>query len=468
MLSVRGETVGIYGQCNRQEVKQGCSVDQGHALCESWDIAYSIHGLPSCTTRITFSLLADPHLINKTTWVTTKFHDVNFRNLPRLYEFSIEANQTSYPFVQLQIDGAKTFKHLTNVTILRMKVDHYLQPPSEKNMYRYIKALALLDISRSLIGLSAASRIIGQPPVMRTLMLKNVQEKKCPRNEYSPFVDLAEFICGGNIEYLDLSYNYIVSVHISQWCWNSKLRYLNIDQNFLAASSPTGLNVLFKIVPIVSALEVFQGNVWTDATFQDGLWDDSNIVDNTNTDDDMELSPLLKLLQGTPFSFLAGYDYWLTDVMKHCGNIKYLDVVPCTSDQKADLCSFLKCVAPEFNMHDCPKQDVMLQLQYFAKTMCTYKHCAYNIPFPLPPKLRSIRSNNFGNYTNSFVEPQKILYSLCFHHNNNLEVLDLPNLNGYIPQKFTWGFEYLWFTKTKIPKFTRTQIASLYVSCSFA
>ena len=274
---------------------------------------------------------------------------------------------------------------------------------------------------------------------MKTLILKNVQEIDSA-NKYSPSVDLAQYICGGNVNYLDLSYNYIVSVEISQWCWNSKLRYLNIDRNFIAANSPEGSYIFVKAIPILSGLEVFQGNVWTDATFQDGLWDDSNIVDYSNKDSDTELSLLSKFLQHTPFGFLAGYDYWLTDVMKHCGNIKYLDVVRCAGYQKEDLCSFLKCVAPEFDIHDCVKKDAMYELQYFAKTMCTYKQCAYNIPFTLPPQLRSIRLNNFGKYTKGVTDPQLMLYKICFYPNNNLEVLDLPNLNFKFPQTFTGVF----------------------------
>ena len=64
LMLVRGQTVGTDDSCNRQEVKQGCRVDQGHAVCESWNLTSSIHGLPSCTTRITFSLLVEPNSIN--------------------------------------------------------------------------------------------------------------------------------------------------------------------------------------------------------------------------------------------------------------------------------------------------------------------------------------------------------------------------------------------------------------------
>ena len=43
--------------CQRSEVKHGCIVEHGHAQCESWDLVSGIHGLPACTTRITFSLI---------------------------------------------------------------------------------------------------------------------------------------------------------------------------------------------------------------------------------------------------------------------------------------------------------------------------------------------------------------------------------------------------------------------------
>ena len=77
MWLVEGQTVALDDPCNRQEVKQGCSVNQGHALCASWNFSSSIHGLPSCTTGITFSLLADPNSINKTIKATTSLNGVN-------------------------------------------------------------------------------------------------------------------------------------------------------------------------------------------------------------------------------------------------------------------------------------------------------------------------------------------------------------------------------------------------------
>ena len=269
-------------------------------------------------------------------WVTTRFNEVNFSHLPLLHEFSIATSQTDYPFVHFLIDGAAAFRYLRKVRILNMRLDLFLQ--HEDNMYRHLKSLSVLDLSRSLIGLPVASRIIRQSPLMSTLILKNVQEIDSA-NEYTPSVDLAQFICGGNVRHLDLSYNYTVSVSFSQWCWNSKLRYLNVDQNFLASTSLSTSDVFTKIFPVLSGIEVLELNVWTDASFEEGLWDDSNIVDYNSKDSNMEPSPLSKLLQRTSFSFLSRYDYWLTDVMKHCRNIKYLDAFRCI--KKEDMYSFL-------------------------------------------------------------------------------------------------------------------------------
>ena len=212
---------------------------------------------------------------------------------------------------------------------------------------------------------------------------------------------------------------------------------------------------------MVSVLEVFQASVWTDAALQERLWDDNNITDCTTKDNDLseELSPIANLLQSTPFSFLSSYDSWLIDVMKCCENISYQDVFRCIGNQTEGVCLFLKCLKPEFDVQDCLDQGTLYQLMYFAETMCTYEYCAFNIPLPFPPKLRSIRSNNFAKYTDHKVHSVAdshdplIVPSLCFRQNNSLEIADLPNLNSYFPQTIPGVFNIYGFRKLRFLNF---------------
>ena len=441
LFSVTGEPVNTDDLCNRREVVQGCSLENGHALCESWNLSSSINELPSCTKRITFSLLADPSLINKTRLVKTNLHDANFSNLPSLHEFSIEANRKNYPFVRLLVAGSPTFEYLPKVTNLRMSVKQYLVSPYDDYMFRFLKTLSVLDLSRSHLGLSAASRLIRQVSLMRTLILKNAQEID-NGFLYASSVDLSHFICVGKLNHLDLNYNYIVSVSLSKMCWTGRLRYLNMEHNFLASTSDqaSGLTVYFEAMSVVSGLEVFKGNILTDATFQEGLWDDEHILDYVNEDNDQEMSLLSKLLLGTPaVRFLVGYEFWLADAMKHCGNISFPDVARCTTKVQDGLCSFLKCVTPEFDIQNCPVENVGLQLEYFSKTKCSYKQCANNMPLPLPPRLKSFTMSNALKYTTSTMSlnPQDLVQTFCFHENNDLEFVDLPSFNAYVPQNLT-------------------------------
>ena len=112
--------------CQRSEVKQGCTVDHGHAQCETWDLASGILGLPTCTTRIPFSLLPNPD--DKRQYITINLGHANFTHLANLTELSVVANQSTYDRFDIWMYSYSGLflcePSLQNLHTLRIKVRH--------------------------------------------------------------------------------------------------------------------------------------------------------------------------------------------------------------------------------------------------------------------------------------------------------------------------------------------------------
>ena len=228
--------------CQRNEVMQGCTVDHGHAQCESWDLVSGIHGLPSCTTRITFSLTPDPNdeiQYRYNIWLG----NVNFSHLANLTELSVVTNQSAYNHFQLCLDeSAPSVLHsLGNLHILRLKVRHLewfglFMSPKFAGLYSKLN-LEVLDLTRAKrIGLSSAKHFIGQNTAIKVLLLKNIQQIS-RQNIYTPDLDLAHFICGTAVRFLDLSYNDITYINMSTKKCTSELLHLILDHNILASTN---------------------------------------------------------------------------------------------------------------------------------------------------------------------------------------------------------------------------------------
>ena len=293
-------------QCERPETEHGCTVDNGHAHCEFWDLAASIRGLPTCTTRITFSLTRDP----KQNLMTVDFS--NLTNLEALWLYTKQDNYgiTFYPVLMSR------FTTLQAVRILSIRVDQdYWQSATEENkdMYKHMEYLEVLDLTRAKkIGLAVVSHMIGLEPKIKTLILRNVQEMHYP-SSYSACVDLTLFICGGNVHYLDLSYNDISSLNVSSWCWNSNLRYLDLRNNILAGVVPR--NGILKFLLSLSGLETLL--LSNEDEYQKDLWIDDTINDLIVTYDGIksEQSLITELTQESPLDSLAGYRFYLQDIV---------------------------------------------------------------------------------------------------------------------------------------------------------
>ena len=439
--------------CERHEVMEGCRVDNGHAECEAWNLTASIQGLPTCTTNITFSLQANPQYINIERYRRIKLENTNFSHLTGLQELSISTNFGNYSHVRITLNSPDVVKMMPNIKVLRLKVsrDWEITDAANEGMYKRMKHLEVLDFTRAQrMGLTLASHVIGQKPSVKTLILRNIQEIG-HAGTYNPFVDLTRFVCGGNVMSLDLSYNDIAYINISNGCWNTKIRYINLNHNILVFSTqiPESLNYFWLgLLPMAARLETATGGTMCPGDkYQEGLWDNENSIPEYHDSGDVKLSPLSKLFLHSPFSSFARYDFWLKDMIQHCGNFDITDITQCVVLQEPkDICDLIdQCMSPDKNLPPCPRSIPSLQLEYFAQHMCSYKPCAYNIPFPFPPQLKSISIHNFGIYNQivSDIPLPNTNRTWCFHPNNNLEVIDLPNFKFGWQQVMFSGFHHV-------------------------
>ena len=418
--------------CERHEVIEGCRVDNGHAQCEAWDLAASIHGLPTCTTRITFSLLANPQYINIHRFKLIRLWKIDFGRLNGLQELSISTNYLNYSHVRIYMNKPAIVKMMPNIRVLHMKVLTDLEPvtAANKGLYKHMKHLEVIDFTRAQrMGLSFAGHVIGPEPLMKTLILRNIQEIGHAAS-YSPIVDLTHFVCGGNVISLDLSYNDIAYINISNGCLNTTIHYLNLNHNILADSIQTRESLVLGLVSIAAGLEtVTGGSMCPGDKYQDGLWDNENTIPEYHDNGDIPLPTPSKLFRRSPFSSFARYDFWLKDMIQHCRNFDIMDITQCILRGPKDICDLIdQCASPDKDLPPCPRKAPSLQPEYFARNMCNFKQCAYGILVPIPPQLRSISVHNIGTIGH-FVTRIPTNNTLCIHPSNNLEVLDLQNIN---------------------------------------
>ena len=373
-------TIVESNDCQSYASNQLCSVDHGHAQCESWDLMSGIHGLPACTTRITFSLIPNPNA-DRQQPTHIQLTDVNFSHLANLTEISVVTNRSTYGHFQLVLNGTSAaLSSFGNLHILRLKVMHrkvFKLPTKLVDMNSKLKHLEVLDLTRAKrLGLSNAKRLIGQNTAIKTLVLKHIQHISRWRI-YQPVLDIAHFICGTAVLFLDLSYNDIACVNISTKKCNSALLHLNLDHNIIAAADGIihddnqgllALLVMFASVETVSLRSSCQivsddENLWTD--------DNHNIEFTQDLDEeDDEKSPLSVLLEKSPLASLAAYDFWLEDTITHCGNISYIDMAQCFLQEHEDLCDVFQCLSPTLSIETCPKDRISDILEYFAKGLC--------------------------------------------------------------------------------------------------
>ena len=452
----------------QQEAQQGCKVTDGHAQCESWNLSASIHNLPPCTTRITFSLIPNPSFYGR--YVLVQFNEANFSRLTNLQDLELYTNHGNHSHVRLVVTESTALASLKHVNILRFRM---LQDSigelndANLNMYSNLKSLKILDLSRAKrIGLTSATHIIGAESTIQKLILKNIQEITRAKT-HTPSADLEHFVCQSNVQYLDLSFNDIAYITFSgsEKC-ASNLKYINLDCNILAGFKRDEFSLL-PALSLMASLETFNARMSDSPKYQDGLWNnddnkEGNIIPKLEKDY-VKLAPLAAVLQNTPLAFLAGYDNLLQDILKNCGNFDYFDVAKCIVHDN-DLCEVFHCLSPTLDKEACPG-DISDQLNFFAERMCNYRSCSRNMPFPMPPKLNSLFVQNAGKYIILNEYPDVNRTTLCIHPHNNLEYVDASNMNfeGFKDLPLVFNYSMTGLTKLKYLNAQGCQLSLVHI-----
>ena len=145
--------------------KTACTVNRGHAVCESRDLHASAREIPSCTTlslqKLDLSITPDWKLIF-----------ASLQSLPQLEKLSITVTREKYvqvPWVRLE-DQNPHLK-LPKLKILQINADSELH----YKLTESFQSLQVLDLTRSLAGIGNAKRFCKTLPAVQKLLLRNIQ-----------------------------------------------------------------------------------------------------------------------------------------------------------------------------------------------------------------------------------------------------------------------------------------------------
>ena len=317
MLSLLLADQTVAEEC-QQTAQQGCTVNNGHAQCESWNLTASINMLPLCITSITFSLIKNPS--SRPSLVHVKLNEANFKQFTNLEELEIYTNHGNYSYTELVARESSAFVSLKNIKVLRLRLLHFPVGNVNKNslnMYSNLKSLKILDLTRSKkIGLDGAKHIIGSKSSIKKLILKDIQDMSWYRT-YTPSADLLHFVCQSKVQHLDLSYNdiaYVSFFSIGSKSCSSELKYLNFDNNIIAgfaseASTSNSLSFLY-----LSSLETLRAKTLNDIKYGDDLWnnDDEDYDENQENKEtpeleagNTELATILRRFDNAPLAFFC-------------------------------------------------------------------------------------------------------------------------------------------------------------------
>ena len=445
-----------------KDTLDGCTVDKGHAVCESKDMPTCVRGIPACATWVTLSLQnLDLTIARSQDW--NLIFD-SLESLPQLKKLSIAVNRENYESIPLVwLGNQNTTLNFPNLEILQLNADTGGGEINEDTWRS--ESLQVLDFSRSKVGIVNAKRLCKTLPVVQKLVLRNIQTIK-DYAAYIPSLNLTDFVCIGNVRYLDLSYNDLTSIRIANMCWNIKLQVINLDHNMLAniKTPDRRFSKVLSILQVIPRLKTLNINYCSSTTqYHKGLWDeDENRTDLTGLQNENENtgycseSNLVDKIIHTPFSLFAGYGNWLCNMMKHCGNIRYSNLAKCTIKHgSADACQFLHCISPDFSIKACQEDKADRAYEKFSRQFCDYPACLYNIQFPLPQSLTKISMRESGEYVDdsprhwtAVQHPNESV--CCFDPSNKLEVIDftdaiLNDIDHTVGQKIIHGLKKLKF-----------------------
>ena len=437
-----------------KDTQTACTVDRGHVVCESRDLNASVRGIPACVTWITLSLQKTDYQINQNWQSIFAF----LHGLPQLERLSIAVEQNKYHRIGTAwFANSWITTNLPKLKILQINVLSILTYDSAWTT-SFHQSLQVLDLTRSMVGIVNAARFSRTLSAVQKLILRNIQSVTHFRN-YVTNVNLTDFVCIGNVRYLDLSYNDLITISLGRMCWDTKLQELNLDHNMIAHvnSFGDGISSTLAFLETVQQLKILNVNYCKSTTpYHKDLWDDNdNRTSITGLEHDENIDPSLSVLNDvipqTPLSLFAGYRSWLQGMMKHCGNINFLQVAKCI--EYDEVCAFFNCVAPDFNVKAC--QDYHhgeRAYEMFARQFCDYSaSCLYNIQFPVPRSLTKISMREFGNFVHDrYLSKHPNESVLCLDPNNNLEIFDLTdaiwhNFYSYVGKYTVLGLKKLKF-----------------------
>ena len=265
MLSLLLAEQTVAEEC-QQTAQQGCTVNNGHAQCESWNLTASIYSLPPCVTSITFSLIKTPRNLVPIDHVVLK--EADFKQFKHLQELELYTNHGNHSYTELVARESSALVSFKHIKVLRFRLMHFPLGNLNKdnlNMYSNLKSLQILDLTRAKkIGLEGAKHIIGSKSSIKKLILNNIQDISWSRT-YAPSADLLHFVCQSKVQHLDLSYNdiaYVSFFFTGSKCCCSELKYLNIDNNIIADFPSEGSPINNLNILLVSSLETYVQRHW--------------------------------------------------------------------------------------------------------------------------------------------------------------------------------------------------------------
>ena len=293
---------------------------------------------------------------------------------------------------------------------------------------------------------------------MEKLVLRNVQSITAYHDHpYTPQIYMKDFVCTGNVRYLDLSYNDIVFIDITEMCWNSKLEELILDHNLISQmySSKGGRNALLPLLKLAQRMKVVSINYCSSgSSYHNDLWNDDMDKINAMELEDvaspstyassnfvtslLDASPSVSALTNLPLNFITAYGGWFEDMLKHCNKLKFSKLNQCVHSNKADkVCTIFNCLASISDVNDdiCNEGDLALSVLNgkYTQQFCD-STCAYGIGIPMPRSLTKISFHDSGQHMNMYIFVTSELpvlpideTVLCIDPRNNIETIDLTN-----------------------------------------
>ena len=372
-----------------------CSVVNRTAQCESSDLITTVKNLPTDLLTLSVSLhgydvLVVPHMFDK------------FIHIQEITIFA--ANQTVYDSTSIDF---KTSLHcyqifqLPTLEVLRLKVK--INDATwwlGEDTFKSTGSLRVLDLSRSrefgIVRFQNATPALANSQI-RALILKNIQRFRGYSEAYSTTVTLSKFVCTlrNTLEILDLSYNDFSFLDFGSPACLPRLRYLDLQHNFLmtvgadTGNSPYQLLHIFNWALQLSPIETLKvGNQWHLVDYHTQIWDDKT-------------PESLPSLPGNHRSFLARIMDWFRHLAANCAGLSFRSVVLCLPEfSTSDRCRFIKCLAPHLNKTqiDLCRRDFTSFWPIFVTNLCpVFSDCFFGAPIPFTIDLREVDWNNVNH-----------------------------------------------------------------------